>query len=240
MLTQLRKINEAGSPAFLFGITMENHQPFDVDKFDYQLQIESESSVLSEENMAIVDVMVEGVTRADQALGYLTDALRQIERPTVVVFFGDHRPNLFMTDGDTVYTKLGLCPGNETENWTADQINDLYSTDYLIWANDPALLGDAAGTERESSVTALGGQVLELLNQPRSRWWALQELVSQVSLTNTELYFVDGSGAGYLSADDAPLSADARRLLELRHAVAYDAFYGKQYITDQMNTRLTR
>ena len=66
---------------------------------------------------------------ADQALGALTDALREVERPTIVVFFGDHRPNLFMTDGDTVYTKLGLCPENETDSWTLQQVNDLYSTD---------------------------------------------------------------------------------------------------------------
>ena len=53
------------------------------------------------------------------------------EEPTILVFFGDHRPNLFMTDGDTVYTKLGLCPDNDTVNWTEEQINDLYSTDYV-------------------------------------------------------------------------------------------------------------
>ena len=71
-------------------------------------------------------------------------------------------------------TKLGLCPENETDSWTPQQVNDLYSTDYLIWANDPALLGEQAGTRQDSSVTALGPQVLDLLGIPESRWWALQ------------------------------------------------------------------
>ena len=142
---------------------MENHQPFDPEKFNYECQIGVESQTLSDENMAIVRVMLEGITRADQALGALTDALREVERPTIVVFFGDHRPNLFMTDGDTVYTKLGLCPSNDAADWTPEQVSDLYSTDYLIWANDPALLQGQAGTRRESSITALAPQLLELL-----------------------------------------------------------------------------
>ena len=111
MLDRMADINAAGQRAFLYGITMENHQPFDAEKFGYECQIGVESQTLSDEDMAIVRVMLEGITRADQALGQLTDALRNSPEPTIVVFFGDHRPNLFMTDGDTVYTKLGLCLG---------------------------------------------------------------------------------------------------------------------------------
>ena len=185
--------------------------------------------------MAIVRVMLEGITRADQALGELTDALRESDEPTIVVFFGDHRPNLFMTDGDTVYTKLGLCPGNDTVDWTAEQINDLYSTDYLIWANDAALLQGRAGTRRESSITAVGPQLLELTGQPVSRYWALLEKVQEVCLTNTELYFVDGAGTPSTSVETAALSDEARELLQLREDVLYDAMYGEQYITAAMN-----
>ena len=167
-----------------------------------------DSESLSEEDMAIVRVMLEGITRADQALGELTDALRESDEPTIVVFFGDHRPNLFMTDGDTVYTKLGLCPGNDTVDWAAEQINDLYSTDYLIWANDAALLQGLEGTERDSSITAIGPQLLELTGQPVTRYWALLEKVSQVCLTNTELYFVDGTGTPSAGVEEAALSDD--------------------------------
>lgn len=106
--------------------------------------------------------MLEGIVRADQALGELTAALQEISEPTIVVFFGDHRPNLTLPDGETAYTKLGLCPGTWTYNWTPEQFNDLYSTDYLIWANDAALLRDQAGTRRDSSVTAIGPQLLKL------------------------------------------------------------------------------
>ena len=235
MLERMRTINEAGKPAFLYGITMENHQPFDPEKFNYECQIGVESQTLSDEKMAIVRVMLEGITRADQALGRLVEQLRQTEEPTILVFFGDHRPNLFMTDGDTVYTKLGLCPDNDTVNWTEEQINDLYSTDYLIWSNDPSLLKGQAGTRTDSSITGLMPQLLELTGAGWTRWWALQDRIRRFSLTDTDLYFVDGEGEAYFSAEEAPLTDEERELIQLKRAVTYDAFYGKRYITGQMN-----
>lgn len=235
VLDRMDAINAGGQRAFLYAITMENHQPFNADKFDYQCQIDVTSDTLSEEDMAIVRVMLEGITRADQALGKLTDALRDSPEPTIVVYFGDHRPNLFMTDGETVYTKLGLCPSNDTVDWTLEEVEDLYSTDYLIWANDAALLQGQAGTRRDSSITAVGPQLLELTGQPVSRYWALLEKVSQVSLTNIDRYFVDGTGTPSASAETADLSDEARELLKLREDVLYDALYGQQYITEAMN-----
>ena len=235
LLKRMEAISENGQRAFLFGITMENHQPFDPEKFNYECQIGVTSETLSDENMAIVRVMVEGITRADQALGLLTDALRQSGEPTIVVFFGDHRPNLFMTDGDTVYTKLGLCPDNDSADWTVEELCDLYATDYLIWANDPALLGDRAGTTRDSSITDIGPELLELTGQPVSRYWGLLNLVRRASLTNIDSYFVDGSGNPSFSPEEADLSDQERELLRLREDVIYDAMYGEQYITDAMN-----
>ena len=73
-----------------------------------------------------------------------------------------------------------------------------------------------------------------------TRWWALQDKIRQVALTNTDLYFVDGAGNGYFSANDAPLTDEAKELMELKQAVTYDAFYGEQYITEAMNEYVGR
>ena len=235
MERRMEAVNAGGERAFLYGISMENHQPFRPDKFHGECRIGVSSDVISAEDMEIVKVMVEGIARADEALGALTEELRASPEPTVLVFFGDHRPNLFLTDGDTVYTHLGLCPENDTVNWTAEQVGELYATSYLIWANDAALLQGRAGTERDSSVTAIGPQVLDLLGRRCSRYWGLQSLCSEVCLTETDRYFVDGSGTAYDSREDAPLTEEARELLALREAVIYDAVYGKQYITERMN-----
>lgn len=235
MLDRMRAINAGGQRAFLYGITMENHQPYDPDKFGHECRIPLIAGDLDPDQQALVQVLLEGVTRADQALGELADALRDSPEPTIVAFFGDHRPNLLMPNGDTVYSLLGLCPEDDALNWTPEQINDLYSTDYLIWANDASLLKGQAGTRKESSATALGPQLLELTGQPASRYWRLLEEAGKVCLTRTDLYVVDGAGRPSLSLEDAGLSPEALELLELRDAVVYDAIYGKQYITDAMN-----
>ena len=39
MLDRMEDINSSGERAFLYGITMENHQPFDPEKFNYECQI---------------------------------------------------------------------------------------------------------------------------------------------------------------------------------------------------------
>ena len=235
MLKRMEALNQEGKRAFLYGITMENHQPFEPQKFNYECQIPLIAPDFTPAQRDVIRVMLEGITRADQALGELTDYLRQSEEPTIVVFFGDHRPNLFMPGGDTVYTLLGMCPENDTQSWTPEEVCELFSTDYLIWANDPALLAGQAGTRAESSVTALGPQLLELTGQPVSRYWALLGKVREVCLTQTDLYFVDGQGRPSSGREDAELGPEALELLELRDAVIYDAVYGKQFITEQMD-----
>lgn len=235
MLEQMEEINAKGKRAFLYGMTMENHQPYTAEKFGNQCQISLTAEGFTTEEQDIIRSMLEGLVRADEALGELTDALRESDEPAIVVFYGDHRPNLVMPDGDTLYTKLGLCPEKEPVTWTPEQVNDLYSTDYLIWANDAALLQGRAGTKRESSVTSLGAQLLELTGQPISRYWGLLQKVSDVCLTNISSYFVDGQGAVSSMRETADLSPEAKELLSLRDAVIYDALYGKQYITYAMN-----
>ncbi|MEA5041791.1 MAG: LTA synthase family protein [Oscillibacter ruminantium] len=235
LLSRLDAANADGKKAFLFGISMENHQPFDPEKFGYECQISVTSEQLDQRNLAITRVMLEGLTRADEALGELADALREREEPTVVVFFGDHRPNLFMTDGGTVYSHLGLCDGNDCSNWDINQVADLYSTDYLIWANDAALLKESAGTRQDTGLTSLGPAVLNAADMPKTRYWAMQERLSKALLVNTDLYCVTAEGTPYWNVTDAQLTNEDRELMELRDAIVYDTYYGNRYVTDRMN-----
>lgn len=235
LLNRLDAANADGKKAFLFGISMGNHQPFNPEKFGYKCQIGITSDELDQDDLAITKVMLEGLTRADQALGELTDALRERKEPTIVVFFGDHRPNLFLTDGDTVYSHLGLCDGNDCSNWSIDQVADLYSTDYLIWANDAALLKQPAGTKQDTGLTALGPAVLDAANMPRTRYWAMQERLSRSLLVNTDLYCVTAEGDPSWNVSSASLTDEDRELMKLRDAIVYDTYYGQRYVTDRMN-----
>lgn len=235
LMNRLSDINAQEKPGFLYGISMENHQPFDTDKFGYECQIDVTSTVLNQKELDVAKVMLEGLTRADQALGELTDALRQLDRPTILVFFGDHRPNVFMPDGDTVYSHLGLCRGNDASEWDVEQVADIYSTDYLIWASDAALLGGNAGEEEDTSLTAIGPKLLEIMDISETRYQVMRQAVSQILLVDTDLYCVDSGGKPYWSSGEVELTEWEKELESLRSAVMYDALYGQRYVTEKMN-----
>lgn len=235
MRHEMEKINGDGQKAFLYGITMENHQPFNPDKFNGVSQVKVTAPKLKRSELEILKVGVEGIVRADAALKELTDALREYPVPTIVAFFGDHRPTLPMPNGRTVYTQLGLVPGGDTSLWTEEQIGDLYSSDYLIWANDAALLQGQAGTRKHAGVLSFGPMILELTGQPLTRWWKLACLAAKVQLVSREVYFVNGKGEPFFTQAQAGLSAEEEHLLYLRSCVLYDAIYGERYITREMN-----
>ena len=97
------------APVFIWGITMENHTPYTAEKYDaYHWAFESP---LSDEAEGVLASLVEGAADASAALGKLAEYFSQCEEPTVIVFFGDHRPGLPL-DGaaSTVYSALGMCP----------------------------------------------------------------------------------------------------------------------------------
>ena len=78
MLERMKAVNESGKRAFLFGITMENHQPFEPQKFNYECQIPLVAPDFTPAQRDIIRVMLEGITRADQALGELA-AMRYVD-----------------------------------------------------------------------------------------------------------------------------------------------------------------
>ena len=69
MLKRMEALNQEGKRAFLYGITMENHQPFEPQKFNYECQIPLIAPDFTPAQRDVIRVMLEGITRADQALG---------------------------------------------------------------------------------------------------------------------------------------------------------------------------
>ena len=96
----------------------------------------------------------------------LTEYLDTVDEPTLLVFFGDHRPNL-----GSATTELGL---SYNLNDTPEHTVDTYKTPFVIWSNqayaDAVDLGDAyaALDLPENGIISdnyLGAVVLELAGQ---------------------------------------------------------------------------
>ena len=144
-------------PLFLYGLSMENHQPYNPEKYGVSSGFPAQSDLLSQEDLAILDALVVGLHHADQALGILTDYFSQVERPVMLVFVGDHLPAVNLSDGVSLYTHLGISPSEEAADWDPTALIARLSTDYLIWTNyetQPA-------PDRLESCTFLGLHVLQ-------------------------------------------------------------------------------
>lgn len=78
-------------PFFLFGVTMQNHSPFDYsgDNFTNHISLEGYS-----QNYPLAEQYLSLVYESDKAIETLIAYFSQVDRETIIVFYGDHLPAL--------------------------------------------------------------------------------------------------------------------------------------------------
>ena len=104
------------------------------------------SDSLSLENLAAVHTYVQGQAAADQMLGRLADYIDRLERPTVLIFFGDHKPTLGANFA--AYEESGYFSASDP--FTFAVRSKIYTTPFLIYANrtlDPGLFPQNTGNQ---------------------------------------------------------------------------------------------
>lgn len=124
------RISEGDSPLFAYGITIENHQAYNYGKYDEKpapVPLKIEVSNVSNERL---EVYMEGLRANSEMVLELAEWLDTLEDPAILVFFGDHRPNL----GDT-YKELGLSRLTPADNSTPEAIIASYTVPFFIRAN---------------------------------------------------------------------------------------------------------
>ncbi|MFW6146267.1 MAG: LTA synthase family protein [Planctomycetota bacterium] len=134
--------SEQTGPYFIFALSMQNHGPYEHRRFgDGGEERLVSSDTLSPSHLRTIEKMTRGLMLSDAALGRLADHFATAgAEPTVIVFLGDHLPNLG-SDYD-LYRHSGLAPA-EGPLTPADQAR-LHTVPGVIWSNersDPADLG---------------------------------------------------------------------------------------------------
>jgi len=123
----IAEADQSSGPDMIFANTMENHAPYNKNKFGPS-EIKVSGDGLSQESIDMLESYAGGMRRADQMLKTLTDHFEKKGEPTVILFFGDHLASLgnnlkvyreakFLNDGDPDFTKK------------------MYSTPFVIWDN---------------------------------------------------------------------------------------------------------
>lgn len=122
-------------PYFSFTVTYQGHSPYEKE----QLPRTQYVGGLSEKADAVVNNYLSSVADTGKQIAAYVDSFRDDPEPVVLVFFGDHKPTL--GEGNAYYNGMGVIGSPMTQK---DRFR-LYTSPYLIWANDAAK--EALGTD---------------------------------------------------------------------------------------------
>ncbi|OKP91982.1 hypothetical protein A3844_02385 [Paenibacillus helianthi] len=203
----IRELKAADAPTFLHMVTMQNHFPFTKGlNGPNTITVQGAKASWKDE----LETYVQDTRLTDEALSYLQQELKTIERPTIAVFWGDHLPAL----SAGIYTDAG---------W--DQEPRLkHETKLMILANFD--IGQKPlGT---LSPAYLGPTVFNLSGQSLPPFYKMLEQV-QAQLTGLSKSVLIGASDGITTVTSVQQS-----LLDDYRMVEYDLLEGKGYAEDLM------
>lgn len=119
---------------FLFGISMENHATYwgkYPEGSEYPVQVTGGG--LDEALLGNMESLCKGLKGADDALGKLYDYVQQRERPTVVLWFGDHLPAVGYRYEPFV-SQWGISVEG-TSKWSEKQKLQMLTTPFVVFSN---------------------------------------------------------------------------------------------------------
>lgn len=112
-------------PFYLFNVTMQNHGSYDGSTYETGDDVQLEGNL---QNQSWAEQYLNMIKMSDEALEYLIEYFSKVDEPTVVVFFGDHMPDL----EEDFYDKL---LGVSVDELEGEELEQLYKVPFLIWAN---------------------------------------------------------------------------------------------------------
>lgn len=125
----IEQIQNAKEPQFVFGVTMQNHGPFQSTvKKDYAT-IEVENKNMSEESKNILEYFSDNMVEMDKELTRMIKKMEELDEKVMIIYYGDHLPLLGLNY--QVYKEAGYF----ADDVTYEDYLKMYSTPLLIWDN---------------------------------------------------------------------------------------------------------
>ena len=207
---------DPSKPCFSFSVSYQGHSPYADDTLVWgETYIPHEG--ISDAAYYTVNNYLGSVASTGKQLAAYVDSFRDDPEPVVLVFFGDHKPTLGA--GNSFYEELGV----NVQEGTAEGLYHLYTTPYLIWANDAAkaVLGQGfTGTGPTISPCYLMSVLFDCCGWDGPSWMQLQRQ------TRAVLPVMQSRGI-YLVAQDGAPSAD-KDVASLTYALEGDALQAEQ------------
>ncbi|MEE1210790.1 MAG: LTA synthase family protein, partial [Parafannyhessea umbonata] len=184
-------------PQFIHDVTMQNHGPVTTDTIPSKDRTNfSPAGATSLDNSKLNEYLA-CATESDHAIEWFIGELRKLDRPVVVLFFGDHQPK-----PASPYATIGY--EGESSITTAER---MFHSSYFMWANYDVAGDEQAGQTLDEPISALGDELMYRIGAPLS---ARQKasLASQLDLPVLSLIgYKDASGKWHAYGDDEPLAS---------------------------------
>lgn len=207
-------MDASDEPTFLFGISMEAHQPYPNKFTEEEFDINLTSDLLDSETLNIVRQYAQCVADADRALKKLVEWADSRERETVIVYFGDHAPSLGANYA--AYVQSGTV--SNPAAFTPEERLLLQTTPFMIYSNYE--LGDSEivekGTENHVPSYQLMNAACSLMGTRQTGLMSfLTKYRSVIPYFNSRL--------------DMAVTEGQREYVEAHRYVTYDIVFGKKY-----------
>ena len=192
-LIRLYEEKEAGEPLFLFNITMQNHSGYQMSWEGLPREVWLTGEL--EGRFQTVNQYLSLIYQSDRAAEYLVDYFSQVEEPTMILFFGDHQPQV----ATNFYTDV---LGFEPDTALAERKQ---MVPFLIWANYD--IPEAQGLEL--SLNYLSALLMDTANLPMTGYQKyLLDLWQTVPVVNT-VGVRDAEGAWHGEHEALPPETEA-------------------------------
>lgn len=228
------QLAETTDPQLIYVLTIQNHGPYaagryTADETDTAAQPTFDASLkLSAKDQASVASYTQGVVDAGKLYQAVKDTCGQLDRPVILLAFGDHLPSIGDSSGTDVFLKTGLA------RTVMDQ--SMYSLPVMCWRN-PAAREQAAALnspdfklEQPTSFNYLAPKLLTSAGLPLNPFYRL------VSLTESVYPVLTAKRRSETPAADVAALAGltAGQLLDACARVQYDQLWGRQYLEREL------
>lgn len=112
-------------PQFIFDVTMQNHGGYEIGSVPAEELTNYWVEGASENTNAMLNTYLTCINASDRDLEYFINELRNIGRPVVLVFFGDHQPSIATSLNDELYPQED----------TASHAFRVHQSTYFVWTN---------------------------------------------------------------------------------------------------------
>jgi hypothetical protein len=190
----LELLESDDSPQFIFDVTMQNHSSYDTglltDMDHYYVNGTTDDPEL-DEYLELIDI-------SDQALEDFINELEDLDRPVVVVFFGDHQPKIASQYNDLIYADEGD---------TIEHEERTRQTVYMVWANYDVAGVTELNDNSQTSTNYLAAQTLYTIGAPLTDYQKAELAMSEEMPEINLMGFRSSDGTWYeQDATDTPVS----------------------------------